>query len=98
MSELAFTSDESSSSSTRIVGRRAELDRIVAVVSSARTEGGVLLLTGEPGVGKTRLLDAAAQAASALGTRVLNASGFEFEADMSFSALNQVLMPLIDEM
>src|SRR5262245_26540038 len=39
----------------RIVGRNLELDRLRAFVDSARSVGGVLLLTGEPGVGKTRL-------------------------------------------
>ena len=47
---------------------------------------GALLLSGEPGVGKTALLDAAARRASAAGVRVLRAAGAEFETDMTYSA------------
>ncbi len=51
---------------------------------------------GDPGVGKTELLNAAATIASAAGTRILRAAGVEFEAEISFSGLNQVLLPLFD--
>jgi hypothetical protein len=53
-----------------------------------------LLVLGEPGVGKTLLLEAAADAAADAGTRVLRARGVEFEAGMSFSGLNQTLLPV----
>ena len=45
-----------------LVGREAEVDRVRAFVATARTDGGALLETGEPGVGKTVLLDAASKA------------------------------------
>lgn len=81
-----------------LVGREAEADRIRAFLATARTDGGALLVTGEPGVGKTELLDAASEKALAGGTRILHAAGVEFEAGMSFSGLNQVLLPLLDEL
>jgi DNA-binding CsgD family transcriptional regulator len=49
---------------------------------------------GEPGVGKTRLLDVAAAIGAENGTRVLRASGVEFEADVSYFSLNQLLLPV----
>jgi hypothetical protein len=55
-----------------------------------------LLLSGFPAVGKTLLLDAAVEAACATGMIVLTASGVEFEADVGFATLNQLLMPLSD--
>jgi DNA-binding CsgD family transcriptional regulator/tetratricopeptide (TPR) repeat protein len=79
-----------------LVGRDAELDRLRAFLTTARTDGGALLVTGEPGVGKTELLDAASESASAAGTRILHAAGIQFESGMSFSGLNQVLLPLLD--
>jgi DNA-binding CsgD family transcriptional regulator len=79
------------------VGRSDELALIRSFVGRTAIRGGVLLLSGEPGVGKTVLLDAAAEAASADGTRVLRAAGVEFEADVSFSGLHQVLFPLSGE-
>jgi DNA-binding CsgD family transcriptional regulator len=57
-------------------------------------DGSCLLLRGGPGVGKTALLDAAAARAVAAGMRVLRASAVEFEAEMDFSALHQMLHPL----
>ena len=79
----------------RLVGRESEMDRIRAFLATARTDGGALLVSGEPGVGKTVLLDAASEAASAGGMRILRAAGVEFEAETSFSGLNQVLLPLL---
>ena len=42
------------------------MGRIRAFLAAARTDGGALLVTGEPGVGKTDLMDAASEAASAM--------------------------------
>ncbi len=80
-----------------LAGRSGELALIGAFVERARTGGEALLLFGEPGVGKTVLLDAAADAASEAGTWVLRAAGVEFEADLTFSGLHQALLPLFDE-
>lgn len=59
--------------------------------------GGTLLLSGDPGVGKTALLNAVADAASATGAMVLRAAGVEFEGDISFAGLNQALFPLLGD-
>jgi len=80
---------------TGIVGRQAELDRIRGFLDVARSDGAALLVSGEPGVGKTELLDAASGMALADGTRILRAAGVEFEAGISFSGLNQVLLPIL---
>jgi DNA-binding CsgD family transcriptional regulator len=80
-----------------LVGRGGELALIDAFIERACTSGDTLLLFGEPGAGKTALLDAAAGAASDAGTLVLRAAGVEFEADLAFSGLHQVLLPLLDE-
>src|SRR5271169_3465166 len=80
-----------------LVGRSGELALIGAFAGRACTGGDTLLLFGEPGAGKTALLDAAAGAASDAGTLVLRAAGVEFEADLAFSGLHQVLLPLLDE-
>ena len=80
-----------------LFGREAELARIREFVARAATDGEALVLSGEPGVGKTVLLDAAAQFAQRSGMRVLRASGVEFEAAVSFSTLNQALLPLIGQ-
>src|SRR5579863_6972189 len=78
---------------SHLVGRDKELAVMRGFVDEIADSGGALLLSGEPGVGKTALLDAAAAMAAASGVRVLRAAGAEFE-DVSFSGLNQVVLPL----
>ena len=80
------------------MGRGHELELIRSFLQRAAVEGDALLLTGDAGVGKTALLAAAAEHASTSGTRVLRSAGVEFEADISFSGLNQTLLPLLDEL
>jgi DNA-binding CsgD family transcriptional regulator len=80
-----------------LVGRSCELAALTAFVERAGTRGEALLLLGEPGVGKTALLDAAARGAVEAGTLVLRAAGVQFEADLAFSGLHQVLLPLLDQ-
>jgi hypothetical protein len=61
-------------SASMLHGRDAELARIAALLDAARAgRSGVLVVRGEPGVGKTALLDAACEAAPP-GTTVLRAS------------------------
>src|SRR6202045_2198851 len=79
------------------IGRRGELAAIQAFVQRTCRDGEALIVVGEPGVGKTLLLDAAANMAETAGARVLRASGVEFEAELSFSGLNQILLPLFGE-
>lgn len=62
-----------------LVGREAERHAIDAALA-ATGPAPVLLFTGEPGLGKTRLLDHFATSAAALGRRVLRARCFEAEA------------------
>ncbi|MFD7408949.1 ATP-binding protein [Streptomyces sp. NPDC059866] len=87
-----FTDPVRAGATDLLVGRERDLDRILGLFE--RSAGGTLLLSGEPGVGKSAVLDALAGAAAQDGTRVLRAAGAQFEADVSYSALNQVLLPL----
>ena len=78
-----------------LVGRQAELDTLQSFLGEAATRGGTLLLSGEPGVGKTALLEDAVTRAHALGLQVVRAAGAEFEVDVSFATLNQLLGPFV---
>jgi DNA-binding CsgD family transcriptional regulator len=80
-------------SMSSLVGRDQDLEVIRALVAEAPARGQALLLSGDPGEGKSALLDAAEGLAAASGVRVLRAAGTQFE-DMSFSGLNQVLLSL----
>ncbi|GIM90048.1 helix-turn-helix transcriptional regulator [Paractinoplanes toevensis] len=77
-----------------LFGRRDELARISGFLDAVSQEGDVRLICGEPGVGKSSLMAAASELAASRGMRVLRASGSEFEADVSYSALNQLLLPM----
>ncbi|MGW6932619.1 helix-turn-helix transcriptional regulator [Lentzea sp. NPDC054927] len=77
------------------MGRESERRQIERLVASARIgHGGVLAITGEPGVGKTALLHCAAS--SATGMNVLWVAGSEPEREIPFGALHQVLRPALD--
>jgi DNA-binding CsgD family transcriptional regulator len=84
----------SGSAGSRLFGRDKDVEYICGFIDEASVRGGALLLSGEPGVGKTAVLEATASAASAAGTRVLRAAGAEFGAELSFSGLSQLLRPL----
>ena len=78
----------------KLFGREADLTAVRSFIGQAASRGGTLLLSGEPGMGKTALLDAAERAATAAGQRIVRAAGVEFEASVSFAGLNQLLIPL----
>src|SRR5687767_10840270 len=78
-------------------GREEELTRIRAVVDAAREGGsGALVLVGEPGIGKTSLLDAARSHAGDEMT-VLSTQGYESERDLPFAGLYALLAPQLDK-
>jgi predicted ATP-dependent serine protease len=78
-------------------GRRDErevLDRLLVAVRGG--ESGMLVVSGEAGVGKTALLESAIR--SALWFRVLRAVGVESEMELAFATLQQLCAPMIDRL
>ncbi|WP_166665432.1 helix-turn-helix transcriptional regulator [Kribbella caucasensis] len=74
-------------------GRDAERARIDRLLASARAgSGGGLLVLGEPGIGKTALLDDTAARADSF--RVLRATGVELETELAYSGLFELLRPV----
>ncbi|ROR44951.1 helix-turn-helix transcriptional regulator [Kitasatospora cineracea] len=73
---------------------RAAVDQLLAAAGGGRA--GALVLRGEPGIGKSALLDAAASAAA--GWRVLRAAGVESEARLPHAVLSQLLAPALGEL
>ncbi|MGK5739376.1 helix-turn-helix transcriptional regulator [Micromonospora sp. URMC 103] len=90
------TVDHSGGPTASLVGRTDELLSARRFLQQAAVNGGALLISGEAGVGKTALLDAIAESAAETRTLVLRAAGVEFEADVSYSGLNQLLFPLYE--
>ena len=80
-----------------LLDRAAELRMLNDVVRTASRTGGVLMLTGGAGAGKSALLQAAAHAAERqVDAWVLHAAGVEREADLGYAALHRLLMPVVD--
>lgn len=75
-----------------LLGRTAERTRIDELLGVAKSgTSGALVLRGEPGIGKTALLDYAAERAE--GMSVLRARGVESESELPFSGLSELLHP-----
>src|SRR5215472_15684060 len=76
--------------------REGELARVDALLAAARAgHGGVLLVTGPAGIGKTVLLEAARERASQAGMRVLAGRGGELESGFSLGVARQLFEPLL---
>jgi DNA-binding CsgD family transcriptional regulator len=77
-----------------LLGRERERQAIAAVTASAASgTSATLALVGEPGIGKTALLEDAAERAA--GMQVLRARGIESEAQVPFASLLELLRPAL---
>ena len=77
-----------------LLGRERERAAIDHLLHGTRAGvSGGLIITGQPGVGKTTLLSYAREAAK--GMRLLGARGFQAESSLPYSALADVLRPLL---
>jgi DNA-binding CsgD family transcriptional regulator/tetratricopeptide (TPR) repeat protein len=74
----------------RLLEREEDLAAVAGALDDA-ADGGALLITGPPGVGKTALLGAVGGLAGDRGHRVLRARGSEMERDFSFGVVRQLL-------
>src|SRR5258705_9419628 len=78
-------------------GRRSELgvlDRLIEAVRAG--ESRALVLVGEPGAGKSALLDHLAGRASGCG--VARVAGVESEMELAFAGLQQLCAPILDRL
>jgi len=82
---------------TSLTGRRSEcdaLDRLIEAVGAG--ESRALVVRGEPGVGKTALLEYVVEQAPEY--RVVRAAGVESEMELAFAGLHQLLAPMLDRL
>jgi DNA-binding CsgD family transcriptional regulator len=78
-----------------LIGRDEESEIVDSLVGHIVEGGGSLLIRGEPGIGKSALLDRAGRQATALGAQALTAVGVESEAEFPFAGLHQLLRPIL---
>ncbi len=84
---------------TALIGRDAERDRLRAALADAAAGApSALAVRGDPGVGKTRLLDdvVADPLVADAGFRVIRVAGHEAESEIPYAALSLLLGPLLD--
>jgi DNA-binding CsgD family transcriptional regulator len=77
-----------------IVGRDHERRLLGGLIDSLKVGGGAAAIYGEPGMGKTSLLNFVADRANRTGAQVLTARGIESEAVLPFAAITDLLLPL----
>jgi hypothetical protein len=73
---------------------RGVLDQFVEAIRAG--ESRVLVVQGEPGVGKTALLDYLVRRAS--GCRVVRAVGVQSEMELAFAGLHLLCVPMLDRL
>jgi DNA-binding CsgD family transcriptional regulator len=82
---------------TALTGRRSEcdlLDRLIEAVGAG--ESRTLVVRGEPGIGKTALLEYAVKEASEF--RVVRAAGVQSEMELAHAGLHQLLASMLDRL
>jgi DNA-binding CsgD family transcriptional regulator len=78
-----------------IVGREAERMRIATLLEEVpRGRGATLAIVGDPGIGKTALLQEGRRLAAAM--RALAVTGVESESELPFAGLHALLLPVLE--
>src|SRR3954464_12279435 len=80
-----------------LLGRHNEcttLDQLIEVVRAG--ESRALVFRGEAGVGKTALLEYAAERAT--GCRVARAAGVQAEMELAYAGVHQLCAPMLDRL
>ncbi len=83
--------------SAGLIGREREARQLAELVDGFRAgRSRTLLLRGEPGIGKTALLDEVALLAN--GCTILRAAGVQAEMELAFAGLHQLLTPILGQL
>ena len=89
------TSDPFSAPPRALLDRQRECALLDELLEAARAgRGGIMVIRGEAGIGKTALLDYAARAAADL--RLVRVAGVESEMELAFAVLHQLCTPMLD--
>ena len=80
-----------------LLGRESERAVLSRLLGAARGgHGGAIVVLGEPGIGKTALIEEAITAAE--GFQVFQTAGHEGEMELAFAALQQLCVPGLDSL
>jgi DNA-binding CsgD family transcriptional regulator len=78
-----------------LIGREQELGVLTGLIDEVANGGAAIVVLGDPGIGKSSLLRAAAEHGRAAGLLVLAATGIEAEAHLPFAGLHHLLRPVL---
>jgi hypothetical protein len=95
---LSFRMSIGSSDLGVLLGRDEEVRLLTSLLDGVEGAGSALVLRGEPGVGKSRLLSETAALARDRSFTVLSTTGVQSEAHLAFAGLHQVLRPVRSSM
>jgi len=78
-----------------LLERESELARLAELAHGVRDgRGAVVLVDGEPGIGKTSLLSRTCHHAAGAGLEILTARGRELEQDLPYGVVQQLFSPI----
>jgi DNA-binding CsgD family transcriptional regulator len=78
-----------------MVNRDRERSIITSLLHGVRQRGAALIVSGDPGIGKSALVTEASRTATSMGMLVLTTSGAQAEANLAFAGLHQLLRPVL---
>lgn len=81
--------------STSLFGRESEMQVLTGLLDKVHDQGGALVISGEPGIGKSALMSAAGARARERGMLVLMTTGVQSEAQLPFAGVHQLLQPVL---
>ncbi|MGY4646487.1 ATP-binding protein [Mycobacterium sp. URHB0021] len=80
-----------------LIGRRSERSLLDGVLRDMRSgQSRVLVIHGDPGIGKSALMDYLAMQAT--GSRLIRTAGVESEMELAYAALHQLCRPMLDRL
>ena len=79
-----------------LLGRDPELERLHGMIDQIERRGSALVVRGEPGIGKSALLEAAGDRARERGAAVVTTTATQSEARFAFGGLHRLLLPFLD--
>jgi DNA-binding CsgD family transcriptional regulator len=79
-----------------LLGRQRELSEIEQLFLGAASSGGVLVIRGDAGIGKSSILIEAVALAESAGMRVSRTTAVQSETNLPFAGLHLVLQPWLD--